>query len=83
MDKERTMRAPKAQSYGAQLLVRALKARSYGTRPSLHDRAGTFASSVINAKYILVFARETLVLVPLYLQTVSILQANSMYTVYI
>ena len=45
MDKERTMRAPKAQSYGPQPLVRALKARSYGTHPSLHDWAGTFASS--------------------------------------
>ena len=38
------MRALKAQSYGAQPLVRAPIVRSYGTRPSLHDRAGTFAS---------------------------------------
>ena len=60
------MRALKAQSYGAQLLVRAPKARLYGTRPSLHDRVGTFASSVINAKHILVFPRETLGLAPLY-----------------
>ena len=32
MNKERTMRAPKARSYGAQPLVRAPKARSYGMR---------------------------------------------------
>ena len=38
------MRVPKVQPYGAQPSVRALKAQSYGTRPSLHDRAGTFAS---------------------------------------
>ena len=41
MDKERTMRA---RSYGAQPPVIAPEARSYGTRPFLHDRAGTFAS---------------------------------------
>ena len=41
------MRAPKARSYGAQLPARALKARSYVTCPSLHDRAGTFASVII------------------------------------
>ena len=38
------MRAPKVRSYGAQTLIRAPKVRSYGTRPSLHDRVGTFAS---------------------------------------
>ena len=47
MDKECTMRAPKARSYGAQPPVRAPKARLYGTHPILHDRAGTFASSYI------------------------------------
>ena len=41
------MRAPKAQSYGAQPPVRALKVQSYGTRQSLHDRAGTLASIYI------------------------------------
>ena len=45
MDKERTMRAPKARSNGTQPPMRAPKARLYGTRPILHDRAGTFASS--------------------------------------
>ena len=39
------MRAPKARLYGAQLPARAPKARLHGTRPSPHDRAGTFASS--------------------------------------
>ena len=43
MDKECTMRAPKARSYGAQPLVRA---RSYGTRPSLYNRASIFASCI-------------------------------------
>ena len=42
------MRAP----YGAQPLVRAPKARSYGTRPSLHNRAGTFASLIYSCSYI-------------------------------
>ena len=36
-----------ARSYGAQPLVRAPKAQSYETHPSLHDRAGTFASNAI------------------------------------
>ena len=48
MDKKRTMRAPKAQSYGKESPMRAPKARFlvrlYGTHPSLHDGAGTFAS---------------------------------------
>ena len=44
------MRAPKAQSYVAQLLVRVPKARSFGTHPSLHDRAGTFANYNIKSK---------------------------------
>ena len=44
------MRAPKAQLYGAQPPVRAPKAQSYGTRHSLHDRAGTFASTIIKLK---------------------------------
>ena len=43
MDKEHTIRAPKARSYGAQPLMRTPKAQSHGTRPTLHDRAGTFA----------------------------------------
>ena len=43
------MRAPKAQSYGAQPLV-TTPARSYETRPSLHDRAGTFASLLYKAE---------------------------------
>ena len=38
------MKVPKGQSYGAQPLVTVLKVQSYGTRPSLHDGAGTFAS---------------------------------------
>ena len=40
------MRALKVRSYGAQPPVRAAKARSYGIHPSLHDRAGTFASNL-------------------------------------
>ena len=40
------MRVLKAQSYGIELPMRASKAQSYGTHPSLHDRAGTFASTV-------------------------------------
>ena len=36
----------RAQSYGTQPLMRASKVRLYGTRPSLHDRAGTFASLI-------------------------------------
>ena len=44
MDKERIMRVPKGRSYGAQPPVRASKVQSYGTCPSLHDRADTFAS---------------------------------------
>ena len=40
------MRVLKARWYGAQPLMRAAKARSYGTHPSLHDRAGTFASLI-------------------------------------
>ena len=47
MDKECTTRVPKAQLHGAQPLVRSLKAQSYGTHPSLHNRAGTFASAII------------------------------------
>ena len=43
MDKER---APKVRLYGAQPLVRTPKAGSYETRPSLHDRAGTFAGYI-------------------------------------
>ena len=39
----------RARSYGAQPPMRAPKVRSYGTRPSLHDRAGTFASIGRNA----------------------------------
>ena len=35
-----------AQSYGAQPPTRVPKARSYGTCPHLHDRAGTFASNI-------------------------------------
>ena len=38
------MRAPKARSYIAQPSVRAPKAGLHGTCPSLHNRAGTFAS---------------------------------------
>ena len=48
MDKERTMRA---RSHGAQPPMRAPKARSYGICPSLHDRAGTFASVCIKLEY--------------------------------
>ena len=48
MNKECTMRAPKVRSYGAQSLVRVPKVRLYRTRPSLHDRAGTFASFIYN-----------------------------------
>ena len=48
MDKERTMREPKARLYGAQPLVRVPKMQSYGTSHSLHDRAGTFASTYIS-----------------------------------
>ena len=55
MDKERTMR-----SYGAQPPMRALKARSNGTRPSPHNRAGTLASIYINIRiYIYHFAWAT------------------------
>ena len=50
MDKERTMRVPKARAYGAQPLMRAPKAQSYGTRHSLHDRAVTFASLLYKAE---------------------------------
>ena len=38
------MKVPKARLYGALPLVRVPKAQLYGTHPSLHDRAGTFAS---------------------------------------
>ena len=44
------MRVLKARSYGAQLPARAPKARSHGTRPSLHDRAGTLDSIIINGQ---------------------------------
>ena len=44
------MIAPKARSNGTQSPVRAPKARSYGTRPILHDRAGTFASLLYKAE---------------------------------
>ena len=46
------MRALKVRSYGAQPLVRAPKARSHGTRPSVHDRVGTFASLPIKTCWI-------------------------------
>ena len=44
------MRAPKAQSYGVQPLVTAPKAWSYRIRPSLCDKAGTFASPLYKAE---------------------------------
>ena len=50
MDKERTMRAPKARSNGTQPPVRVPETRSYGTHPILHDRAGTFASLIYKAE---------------------------------
>ena len=44
MDKKRAIRVPKARSYGIESPTRAPRAQLYGTRPSLHDRVGTFAS---------------------------------------
>ena len=54
------MRAPKAQSYGAQALVRAPKVRSYGTHPSLHNRVGTFASQYNrgNVTWVVIFSSK-------------------------
>ena len=40
----------RVRSYGVQPPMRAPKARSYGTCPSLHERAGTFASFIIKPK---------------------------------
>ena len=54
-DKERTMRVPKAQSYGIESPMRAPKVRLYGTHPSLHDRAGTFGNNII---WIMLLATE-------------------------
>ena len=42
------MKAPKAQLYGAQPVLRGPKARSHGTHHSLHDRAGTFANKLLS-----------------------------------
>ena len=42
------MKAPKAQLYGAQPVLRVPKARPHGTHHSLHDRAGTFASKLLS-----------------------------------
>ena len=47
MDNERTMRVLKAPSYQIQPTVKVPKVRSYGTRPSPHDRAGTFVSNYV------------------------------------
>ena len=50
------MRVPKVRSYGAQPPV---KARSYGTRPNLHNRAGTFASIYIYEKLLNIMLPST------------------------
>ena len=50
------MRAPKVRSYGAQPPV---KARLYGTRPNLHNRAGTFATIYIYEKLLNVMLPST------------------------